>query len=406
MINIFRAFLIVFLTLIVTSCASNNTQSTDKSTIKNSDGTVIGTVAPPPVFSATSPAGTPATTDSNPSGLKTIALLLPMQGNLAGVSNAIKTGFMAAYNNAPTDARPAQVKVIDTSAESNIQAAYNKAVQDGASIVVGPLEKSQVQAIAQINNLSTPVLALNYLDTQQTSPAQFYQFGLSPLDEARQAAAFAKQTDLHSALIMAPDNSWGKGVANAFTDQWQAVGGKVAGTLLYGNSSQTLNKQIRNFLQANNNGGRRHDFDVIFLAASSVMGRQIKPLLKFYYAGDVPVYATALVYSGTNDTRLNSDLNGVIFCDAPWNLGMNDVDTNLRTQLNNSDQNANSSDKYYALGIDAYRIATQLNRLSQSSQQTLSGATGKLYLNDQHRIVRQLPCARFQSGAPVLINNE
>ncbi len=331
-----------------------------------------------------------------------IALLIPLQGPLASVGQAVKQGFTAA---AQENGQNPQIIIIDTSKEPTIQAAYDKALAQNAQFVVGPLLKPQVQALASLQ-LSTPVLALNYLNPDISMPAELYQFGLSPLDEAREAARKAWQKGLRSALIMTANGNWGTQIGQAFANEWKNLGGNVVDRLTLAQNSSALTRQVSHFLQFKPPHDRRTDFDVIFLASDPKLGRQVNPLLKFFYAGNIPVYATAAIYSGLPNRRLDNDLNHIIFCSAPWTLGMNTPNPLLYERL----QAANSSEffrrhrSYYALGVDALHLTRQLSRLNQSPSQTLSGATGQLTLNNQHRIVRQLPCAQFRRGHLALIN--
>jgi len=60
------------------------------------------------------------------------------------------------------------------------------------------------------------------------------------------------------------------------------------------------------------------------------------------------------------------------------------------------------NNQYYrlvAMGIDAYYLAGQLNNLQDTPYY---GATGKLSLTDNHRIKRNLVCAKFVAGQPEL----
>lgn len=343
---------------------------------------------------------------SNSAAPQQVALLLPLSGALSGSAQAIRDGFITAYNDANAQNRPAHINVIDTS-NMGVQSAYQQAIAQGADFVVGPLTKSDVQTIS--NTVSVPTLALNYLDPGQVTPAQLYQFGLSPVDEARQTAALAWQKGARNAIIIAPAGSWGQSVATAFRAQWQALGGNVVDNLFFSGSNQAISRQIQNLLHFSQPDKsvaptRRHDFDVIFLAASPSAGRQVRPLLKFYYAGDVPVYATSLIYSGVPRSSLDADLDGITFCDAPWALGNRVAEANLRQRVSlfwsaNFQQNG----RLYAVGVDSFNLMMQLKQLSASSSRNLSGATGTLYLDSQHRVVRQLACAQFRQGVPVLL---
>lgn len=387
---------------------------------------------PPPVYTAGEPnvkLGQPTrvssfttsatdTANDNPNKIvaidntypQNVALLVPLQGELATAGQAIRDGFMAAYNQFSISQRPQKITVIDSADTLSIQDNYTKAIQNGAHFVVGPLAKLQVKSIAQMSSLSVPTLTLNYIEPSESAPSELYQFGLSPLDEAKQAATNAWQNNERTALIITPATTWGQSVANAFQEQWQMLGGTVRDTLSYSSNNKELSNQLKNFLQYRQGnkriaGQHRQDFDVIFLAADANTARQIKPLLKYYYAGNVPVYATSLVYSGIPQPALDTDLNGITFCDAPWVFNNTSVISTLRQQLADSSEDFTRHAKLYALGVDAYKTMMELNRLKSSSQQTLVGATGTLSMNNQHRIVRQLVCAQFRNGVPSLLNN-
>lgn len=375
------SFLLISLGL--TACASNSSR------------------VPNPVLSTNQNSVISAPAVSSNNTIQPIALLLPLQGPLANIGQSVKQGFLAAAEE--TGSSP-HIILIDTSIASSIQAAYTDAIAKNAQIIVGPLLKPEVQSIASLQ-ISVPILALNYLNSDISTPPELYQFGLSPIDEAQQATRLAWQSGKRSALIMTANGNWGEQIGEAFAQQWQALGGTVVGQLALSENPADITKQISHFLHFKPPHDRRTDFDVIFLASSPQIGRQVKPLLKFFYAGDIPVYATASIYSGIHAQRFDKDLNQVIFCAAPWSLANNTIEPNLYQQLKSaSPERFSQNSKYYALGIDAFHIIQQLGRLNESSQQTLQGTTGILSLSNQHRIVRQLPCAQFRNGNLVSID--
>ncbi len=332
-----------------------------------------------------------------PATPNTIALLIPLQGPLGSIGWAVEQGFLAS---AQASGAPPRIIVIDTAKEPSIQVAYNKAIKKNAQFVVGPLLKAQVQTLVGLE-LHTSVLTLNYLASDVSAPPELYQFGLSPLDEAKQAALKAWQSGCRSALIMTTDGNWGAQIGQTFADQWNSLTGTVVDRLTLSHTTSALTRQLREFIQFKPPHNRRTDFDVIFLASDPQTGRQVKPLLKFFYAGDIPVYATAAIYSGLpNSSRLDYDLDGVIFCSAPWTIEKSISNSSLYQQLQARDAGFFMRNrKYYALGVDAFHIVQQLPNLNQFHAQALPGATGQLTLDDKHRIVRKLVCAQFRKGA-------
>ena len=338
---------------------------------------------------------------------KTIALLLPLTGPLADAGNSVRNGFMDAYytkEKSQTD--NTRVKVYDTN-QGDIRQLYSQAVSNGADFVIGPLDKERVATLAESRVVSVPTIALNYLpDPNMNGGPRFYQFGLSPVDEAVQVALKARGAGHQKALIIAPNNAWSNTVVQAFTQEFQRSGGRVVTQITYANSNN-LNELIRDSLlipsstqraQVLKNSlrenfkfvpRRRQDVDMVFMLASPVMGRQIKPFLQFHYAGDLPVYSTSMIYTGQANRMKDTDLNDIQFPDIPWVL----------QQHKGTGGNA----RLYALGHDAFKLSQQITLLSNTPQMGLQGLTGELYLSGQNYISRQLRWATFQQGVPQLM---
>lgn len=345
-----------------------------------------------------------------------VALLLPLQGPNAANGQAIRNGFLTAYyyakerqSNAPA------VEVMDTS-QGSILDVYQQAVSRGARFVVGPLTKGELQALAEQNKLSVPTLALNTLDNTSRVD-NLYQFGLSPLDEATQAAVRAKQDGHRRVLVIAPAGEWGQKIAAAFIKQWKALGGVVVNSYAYQTKADfsygiRTSLRIENTMSKNTHSGFRYvpnsnmNADVIFLAAFPQQARQIKPTLNFYGAGSIPVYGTSLIYSGIPSPMYDQDLNGIEFEDMPWILGPDKPQwAQMRDRIKNMWASSYSaSPRLYALGIDAYHITYRLNSLIGSSA-TLTGATGQLSVDADQHIKRQLEWARMENGVPTLLLN-
>ena len=334
---------------------------------------------------------------------KKIALLLPLSGALSGPGNAIREGFMAAHK-ASTYKEATAVKLYDTD-KDEVRHAYGQAIEDGADYVVGPLTKSQVASIAAMNH-PVPTLLLN--DSDVSAQDNSYSFGLSAANEAVQVAIKANSKGYRRALIIAPANEWGKEIAEAFSSQWQEKGGLVVDTFSYA-SNDDLNKKMRQFLQITSSEARekqlkallgqniqitpsrRQDFDMIFLLAYPSKARQIMPLLKYYYTGDIPVYATSSAYSGSANALKDKDLEGLVFCDIPWVFSH-------QMGVKNWPEQFNSYNRLYALGKDSYALATQLNQLILFPADSSKDTSGIFYLKPSQQVARVLEWGQFRQG--------
>ena len=351
-----------------------------------------------------------------------IVMLLPLRGKYAKASKAIRNGLMTAFYNAQKrKPNEEDVTVYDTST-GNITALYKKAIDNGATFVIGPLRKNQVDTLMASGHFPVPTLALNYSRSSYASANDFYQFGLSPKDEAEQSAIKAWRDGKSRAIIITPRGSWGKNIADTFASTFEGQGGHVVDTFTYSNK-QNLSHGIKRLLQVDESAARlrnlertthrdmnfsprrRQDMDMFFLVASPRMAQTIHPLLKFYYAGDVPVYATSSIYTGI-PSRADRDLDGIIFCDIPFVLNKSSQATKIRRNL--AHLWSNNYDHYvrlYAVGMDAYALSQSPNRLQEMQQFPYRGESGDLSMDTRGRIYRQLSWAKMEHGRPVLIGN-
>lgn len=352
-----------------------------------------------------------------------IALMLPMQGKYGKQGKAIRDGFMAAFFQQGTKLnRKVKIKVYDTALESDTAQLYQTAVDDGNNFVIGPLLKENVAKLASVSGNHTPSLTLNYSNERLSD--QFYQYGLSPQDEAQQVAIKAIKDGRKRALIIAPEGAWGEAVMANFSQLYQGLDGQIVDTL-YFNRTTHFGPSIKQFLKITNSQSRkrslqsllgqrvqftprrRQDFDMIFLLAQPKQARQIKPLLDYYYAGNVPVYATSQIYPGNVNSKRDRDINGVIFCDMPWVLHHN-ARVKQRYDLIASlwPHSSHAYPRLYALGIDAFDIATHFKNLTLFREFGLKGTTGTLLLDKRHRINRELLWLKVNKGTAQLMQQQ
>jgi len=343
-----------------------------------------------------------------------VLLMLPLQGENAVAGKAIRDGFMAAYYEAKAagDQIPV-IRIIDTAASNDFRSLYDEASLQGADIIIGPLKKQHVQTLQNSAALTTPTLALNY-GALDTNTEQLYQFGLSAEDEARQIAEKAWLSGHKTSLILTPGSSWGLRITEAFTNKWRELGGTTLESAHfnagkdYSSAIQELfdldiskqrAKRLRTILASNLEftARRRSDADFIFVVATPKQARQIKPTLAFHFAGNVPVYATSHIYSGSPAPLLNRDLDGVIFTETPWLL--NHTNNAVKQAIAaNWPANAGRLGRLYALGVDAYQLYPRIQLLSTHQQNKLLGETGLLTLGDTGRVIRTLNWAHIRKG--------
>lgn len=342
-----------------------------------------------------------------------IALLLPLQGSLAQAGKAIRSGFLATlYEVHARNGDTPRVRFYDTATTDDVSELYQQAVNNGAQLVIGPVQKNKVQQLANLPELPVPTIALNYLEKAPVSqPNNFYQFGLSATDEARQIADRAWIEGQRSALTITPNSSWGERTLTAFRERWEEKGGTLIEVTPYGTAqtdfapllkpallidqSDARKDRLQRLLgkSLNHTTRRRQDVDMVFMAAYPDHARQIKPTLDFLYARDLQIYGTSQLYTGVENQGRNRDLEGIRFSAMPWTLpGSTDEKLQPATKLPPLYRHI------FALGIDAYHLHQWLEQMVQQPNTQIFGSTGTLQLNAQGAIEREQPWAVFRGG--------
>jgi outer membrane PBP1 activator LpoA protein len=350
-----------------------------------------------------------------------LAVLLPLSGPFADAATALREGLLAAYYNTPPEKRP-RLRFYDSSNSADTWPLYRQAIDAGAEMIIGPLNKEGVSQLARAGELEVPVLALNQIPPETAPPVDLYQFGLSPEDEAQQVAEQAWLDGHTNALVITPDGSWGDRIQESFRERWESLGNTLLERQTYNPQEQDLSHPIRTLLNLDESDARhrqlrgilrtsfsfeprrRQDADFIFFAATPISARQIRPLIQFHQAADLPIFATSHIYSGSPNPVEDRDLEGLKFPDIPWLLTADSDEPLSRDSLTATLPNIMPQYwRLYAMGIDSFNLLPHLGRLRSSPWETLDGQTGNLYLDQINRIHRRLVWARMERGRPKVL---
>jgi outer membrane PBP1 activator LpoA protein len=320
---------------------------------------------------------------SRPSGERPfIGLLLPLNApDFARAAEAVRLGCQAALVFA--DNRQAlQVLRTDARPES-ILAEYEAAVQRGAAVIVGPLTRSGVSALASAGRVSVATLALNVAEGDAPLPPRLYTFGLSVDAEARIVARTAFARGLREAVVVQASNTLAKRLSRAFADEWFALGGRISDVREFGPRAELVDLR---------RGLADSQAQLTFLAAEADQARTVRP----YLNNQMPVFATSQVNDGKTGPLVNSDLNGIRFVDMPWLVQPDHAAVMVYPRLEGF---STELQRFYALGIDSCRIAGGL--LSGQQRVSLDGVTGKISYHGGNALQREPVQAVFRDGVGV-----
>lgn len=322
----------------------------------------------------------------------TVALALPLTGKFANAAEAIRDGFMFAYeNDRSASGQPLIYDSNDLSASEIMQ----RAQSDRVGILVGPLDKPKVAEMARLNS-RIPTIGLNYSDAPASHPG-FYQFALAPEDEAREVARHAMDKGQSRALVLVPEGDWGSRVFDAFRSTFEKRGGELLDYATYKPSEPDHRDPIQSVLR------NRAGADFIFVAAQPSQARLIRSQLRYYRARRLPMYTTSHAYTGAPDPGEDIDLNGVGFSDMPWVIGEGDFLESRRAQaVQRYPDTAKHYERLFAMGMDAWRLTDRIADKGLKANDLFEGMTGVLKVNPDGSVRRYLAWAVFRNGEPHL----
>jgi outer membrane PBP1 activator LpoA protein len=392
-------------------CAPVQANTTDPAAVAPLPGTAVSPTAP---AAPTAPAvntvpgstpilqGIPPFSSPKPPPVR-IALLLPLRSEALGAAaDIVRKGFMAGYEREKED--NLAIAVVETGdAAQDILSGYNAATLTN-DIVVGPLSRSAVTAIAQSGAVNKPTIALALPESQNDAevpvPPKMLVMGLSVEEEARQVADWARESRHGKALVVSAGATWQRRAARAFTLQWKARGQESEQMELVGANGffnartlSQLKKQIQTEKPA-----------LVFAALDAAQARQLREGV----GNEAPIYGTSQLNPFTSGdgqgVERMTEMNGVRLVDMPWQLQPDHTAVMVypRLVLNPDQKRVPEMERLYALGIDAFRVAREiaLNRPGFE----IDGVTGRLkgsFGRGAARFQRIEPTAVYRGGVVV-----
>ena len=316
----------------------------------------------------------------------------------------------------------AELKIYDTSSQP-LDQVLAQVQQDGASIVVGPLLKNNVEELMK-SNTTLNVLALNQPEQVQNR-ANICYFALSPEDEARDAARHIHEQGKQAPLLLIPRSTLGDRVANAFADEWQKLGGGVVLQQKFGSVSE---------LRAGVNGGAgialngspvtaslpqqqgvtiggltipapptdaqisgSGKVDAAYIVATPQEIAFIKPMIAMRNGSQsgATLYASSRSAQGTAGPDFRLEMDGLQYSEIPMLAGSNPA---LMQQALGAVRNDYSLARLYAMGVDAWALANHFTQMRQVPGFELNGNTGDLTATQDCVINRKLSWLKYQQG--------
>jgi outer membrane PBP1 activator LpoA protein len=268
-----------------------------------------------------------------------VAVLLPFSGPLQSAGEALRDGLLSAqFENLQAGEPGAQLRFFD-SAGAPLATVLAQALAFQPDHIIGPLTRDEVatlNGLAQGQETTTPpILALNRLPA--ATPAAVWSYALEPEEEGEQLAEQSWLQGHRRLLILHDQAPWAQRLASAAETRFERLGGEiaerqgfsatadlgaaVAAALLVEegeNRSRALRRLLRVPLETEPR--RRQDIDGVLLIADPLPGQTLKSALAYYFAGDLPVWASSQVLAPEPSPTALKDLEAVTFALPPWRL--------------------------------------------------------------------------------------
>lgn len=345
-----------------------------------------------------------------------VAVMLPLTGKRGTPGRAIRDGILSAYYQEKQSER-LNLRFYDT-AKTDATTLYQRAIEEGADFVIGPLLKPNVEAIIPLVT-DVPLISLNKLPENIVSD-NIYYFSLTSNDEAIAAAKKMQKDGIKHPLVLAPQNAIGDRLASTFTQEWNELADEESQVYQYKNQAD-MQRTVSKLFSVDSSNLRisqmkaligsdiktktrsRRDIDAIYIIATPQEAMLAIPYIittQNPYIKQVAIYASSRTHSSNLPSNQSRDLNGLIFSDMPWLLN---PDQELKSQTISLWPNMSKIEQnLFAMGYDTFKLIPNLLQLRNFPSLRIDGQTGILYVNDQGNIEREFSWGRYKSGKVIL----
>lgn len=332
----------------------------------------------------------PASADENYRPPARLAVMLPQTGaTLAIPGKAIRDGILAGYY-AETRKKPSIRFYNSQGTAEGAISAYNAAVKDGAQMIIGPIGKEEVTALATLKT-SIPILALNTVDAQNNK--MLLSFSLSPEREGELLAKRLLAKKYLKISVFSQNSESNNRILASMQKVFNAGGGAIISAMPTPRFSTDASTGVitppvmpANLLQS----------QAIVLIMPSNDAKSVKSALSLNSASAIPLLATASVYETSN-----AQLDGIEFMQMPWLVGQSNAANVYNGQLVKlPSAKSVSGSRLNAFGVDAWLISTHLQAWLNNPNGELKGATGSLHLEPNGTIELKLPWFVIRNGVP------
>ncbi|SFP66940.1 penicillin-binding protein activator [Sphingomonas rubra] len=158
-----------------------------------------------------------------------VALLVPLSGSNAGVGQSIANATMLAL----LDTQNRSVRITNYDTATGAAAAAQRAIAEGAQLILGPLLAEDVRAVTPIARAAR-VPVLSFSNDTEVAGGGAYVMGYIPAQSVGRVVDYARSRGITSFAGLVPNGLYGQRTSTAFLRAVEGAGGEVVSLQTYG----------------------------------------------------------------------------------------------------------------------------------------------------------------------------
>lgn len=342
-----------------------------------------------------------------------VAILLPLTGQHKKIGISMLNAAQMALFDLGFDTFELLPKDTQGTADG-ARAAAAAAVNEGATLVLGPLFSHSVRAAREITAQSNINMIAFSTDWTLAGDNTFL-IGFLPFDQVERAVKYAAATGKRRIGVLAPTGPYGDGVVSAFQSVARNAGVQNARIERFNENGMDLNLVVRRFsdFDARNavNDVNGPPFDAVLMPVGGTLARQVGSFLNQY---DMPPTTVKRIGTGLfDDPALSSDrtLDGAWFAAPAPSVRAKFENNYNRNYFTNPPRIASLGYDATALAITLARIGIErggrpaFGRAAISNPNGFAGVDGIFRFRSNGIAERGLSVLEFRNDGIIVIND-
>ena len=199
-------------------------------------------------------------------GRNRVALLVPLSGGNAGVGRSIANATMLAL----LDTQNQTVRITNYDTATGAAGAAQRAIAEGAQLILGPLLAEDVRAVAPVAR-AAGVPVLSFSNDTGVAGGGAYLMGYVPAQSVERVVEYARSRGVTSFAGLVPNGLYGERASTAFLRAVEGAGGQVVSLQPYARGTVTGAVQRL---------AAKAPYDAVLIADAAATAAAATPLVK------------------------------------------------------------------------------------------------------------------------------